>query len=1044
MYDIFFVPLTIKDFFEALNNNRAQVSEKLRLKYLSISPLLIKIESFVTGTSTGHSKILKQYYQFWEKKMLVALTMMVVNNVRNFERHLNKTAKGQVGKTAVALFKISAILSSPEIVTMPSPSDLYKIMIKFSKSIVESTKQFVRWRNGSCILVLPQKVIDSDEPFIFSFHPDIIGNHSIINAIHQLHGQVSDTFNSISKWLETWKKYRPLWKVDKTITLEKFIMKNPNIILFDEKLGFYAKLASDVQQHVEQKDVDFISINSLPLQVSIHTEARNWVMSIGKCLNEIALEKLVKSEKLIAVDSLKIEKSPDTIEDLTNVLATINDIKTLSHQTELQIARVHEKYRTLLMYAIPVSADEIARKDDLIVKHVELCAKANQTELDLQFVKTKFSSETEEHSTALKAKIVLFGEEFMYKGPATFNNDLDAGYESLEATKAKLKEYQGLRDELVRSERLFDLSVTNYPELIDIQTQLNDLQKIYDLYKECKDTLDSWAKTSWSHIDFPTMTRWTEEYGGKLRKLSKEIKQLAPYNAVALKLTQFKDSLPLFQQLKSEALRERHWRKLMEVTQKSFDSNTDSLSLGKLMAMNLHERADAISDIVLGASKELSIENALKLIEQTWRTMKFSILKYTKGTEERGLILGSVEEIILALDDNSMSLQSMGASRFVTAFIEVVQKWEKSLSKVSECIDVWLIVQRKYMYLESIFVGSPDIRMQLPQEAIRFDKVDSAFKLLMNDTSKNPTVLESCLVENRYALLESLSEELESCQKSLSEYLESKRNTFPRFFFISDEELLSILGSFNPTNVQEHIVKMFDNVVKLNFGTGKFEKYILGMTSGEGEILHYKTPVQIHGKVEEWMGMVEAEMKASNRSAHKEAIFNYALGSRLDWIAQFPGMVGLAASQCWWTWEVEDVFRKIGLGQKLEMKLYYKTLVDQLNDLVAKVRTDLSSNDRKKINTQIVIDVHARDVIDRFVRDSIMSDTEFEWESQLRFYWNKTADNLLVSQCNGTFSSGYEYMGLNGRLVITPLTDRCFLTITQALSMMLGAAPAGI
>jgi dynein heavy chain, axonemal len=60
--------------------------------------------------------------------------------------------------------------------------------------------------------------------------------------------------------------------------------------------------------------------------------------------------------------------------------------------------------------------------------------------------------------------------------------------------------------------------------------------------------------------------------------------------------------------------------------------------------------------------------------------------------------------------------------------------------------------------------------------------------------------------------------------------------------------------------------------------------------------------------------------------------------------------------------------------------------------------------------------------------------THFILESNL-------VDKYLISA--GKFEYGYEYMGLNGRLVITALTDRINLTITQALKMKLGTALAG-
>ena len=69
--------------------------------------------------------------------------------------------------------------------------------------------------------------------------------------------------------------------------------------------------------------------------------------------------------------------------------------------------------------------------------------------------------------------------------------------------------------------------------------------------------------------------------------------------------------------------------------------------------------------------------------------MKFTVSKYMKGTQERGFIIGAVDEILQILDDNAMNLQSMSASRFVGPFLETVNKWEKSLSHIGEVVEVW-------------------------------------------------------------------------------------------------------------------------------------------------------------------------------------------------------------------------------------------------------------------------------------------------------------------------------------------------------------------
>lgn len=259
--------------------------DNISLKYKSIGPLLIKMESLVAGTNTGRSPAMKDYYQHCERNIFYALTYMVMNNLQLIDGLISsgslksKTGEKQVERTP--LLKIQASLSAPEIVTTPIAPELYKMLGKFVKGIIESSKLFHRWQNGTCIITPPQKVAEEEEPYIFSFYSDVISNPAVVQLFTQINHKINKSFSSLAKWLDVWRKYRPLWKVDKGITLEKFAQKKPSVVSYDEKLIFYSKLAKDVESQASFKDVDFIRVISTPLQAAIKSEATGWIYSIG-------------------------------------------------------------------------------------------------------------------------------------------------------------------------------------------------------------------------------------------------------------------------------------------------------------------------------------------------------------------------------------------------------------------------------------------------------------------------------------------------------------------------------------------------------------------------------------------------------------------------------------------------------------------------------------------------------------------------------------------------------------------------------------------
>ncbi|XP_069353305.1 dynein axonemal heavy chain 10 isoform X1 [Eulemur rufifrons] len=1023
----------VKEFFEHIDRERARDVDHMVRWYLAIGPLLTKVEGLVVHTNTGKAPKLASYYEYWENRIYEVLTKLILRNLQSF----NALILGNV-----PLFQTETILTAPEVILHPNANEIDKMCVHCVRNCVEITKNFVRWMNGSCIECPPQKG-EEEEVVIMSFYNDISVTPQIIEQAVMIPQNVHRILVNLMKYLQKWKRYRPLWKLDKAIVMEKFAAKKPACTAYDEKLQFYTKIAGEVTRYPLTKDEHCVRLQLGPLANTVQESAKSWVVSLGKLLNESAKEELYNLHEEIEHLAKNLKKSPSTLEDLKFVLATIAEIRSKSLVMELRYRDVQERYRTMAIYNLFPSDAERELVENIESMWSDLFNESVNVEHALGGIKRTFTEITRGEIANYRILIEEFSKRFYSQGPGSVGEDLDKGVELLGAFERELAKHEKNRQELANAEKLFDLPITMYPELLKVQKEMNGLKMIYELYGSLKIAKEEWSQTLWANLNVQFLQDGIEGFLKALRKLPRQVRNLSVAYHLEAKMKAFKDSIPLLLDLKHEALRDRHWKELMEKTGVYFET-TDTFTLENMFAMELHRHTDVLKEIVTSAIKEVAIEKAVKEILDTWENMKFTVVKYYKGTQERGYILGSVDDIIQSLDDNTFNLQSISGSRFVGPFLQTVHKWEKTLSLIGEVIEIWMLVQRKWMYLESIFIGG-DIRSQLPDEAKKFDNIDRIFKRIMGETLKDPVIKRCCEAPNRLHDLQSIGEGLEKCQKSLNDYLDSKRNAFPRFFFISDDELLSILGSSDPLCVQEHMIKMYDNIASLRFNDGDSgEKLASAMISAEGEVMEFRKVIRAEGRVEDWMTAVLNEMRRTNRLITKEAIFRYCEDrSRVDWMLLYQGMVVLAASQVWWTWEVEDVFRKVQGGEKQAMKNYGRKMHRQIDELVTRITTRLSKNDRKKYNTVLIIDVHARDIVDSFIRGSIVEAREFEWESQLRFYWDREPDELNIRQCTGTFGYGYEYMGLNGRLVITPLTDRIYLTLTQALSMYLGGAPAG-
>ncbi|XP_037866676.1 dynein axonemal heavy chain 7 isoform X1 [Bombyx mori] len=597
-------------------------------------------------------------------------------------------------------------------------------------------------------------------------------------------------------------------------------------------------------------------------------------------------------------------------------------------------------------------------------------------------------------------------------------------------------------DQFNEEETSFGWELSQYPKRKAIYDRLVPFKKLYDAGFEFLEKHNNWMKSrvgSYDPEDIEGDVGYFYKIVYKLEKSFQDVPETYRLAAsVREKMDSFKTNLPIIQTLGNPGMKPRHWEKISDIVGFPIVVD-DELSLEKVIDFNLVDYIEKFETISEAATKENNLEKALDKMMKEWADLKFDILPYKDtGT----YILSSVDEIQLLLDDHIVKTQTMKNSPYIKPFEDIIYDWEGKLVLLQEILDEWLKVQATWMYLEPIF-SSPDIQQQIPEEGRRFSAVDKMWREIMKAASTEPRVLDVIMIEKMLDRLKKSNSLLEMVQRGLNAYLEKKRLYFPRFFFLSNDELLEILSETkDPMRVQPHLKKCFEGIAKLTFTE---DMVVTHMKSSEGEIVPLTVTINTaaaRGQVEKWLLELEKAMKSSVHHVVALSYDDYSQEPRENWVLVWPGQAVQCIAMTFWTSEVTEAIH-INIPA---MRAYWNKCNDQISKIVDLVRGELSLQNRITLGALVVLDVHARDVLMLLIECKVQQDNDFNWLSQIRYYWEVQDDNTMqvaTRMINSQLMYGYEYLGNTGRLVVTPLTDRCFRTLFGALHLNLGGAPEG-
>uniref|UniRef100_A0A8B9ZYI3 Dynein axonemal heavy chain 12 n=1 Tax=Anas zonorhyncha TaxID=75864 RepID=A0A8B9ZYI3_9AVES len=1015
----------------------------------------INCESLKTDVSLccskAEEKILHTWYQrvislFTQKEALNGINLdqvdsfyscvatLMINQLKEFlRRNVEAFVKlfDPEDRSHLPLFKMELILDEKKMEFYPSLQDLEEAIL-FVVNRIGQTLQNVQtvhsWLAGDTTC------LDTALPA-----------HIVSWATSTLKSSIKDNLEGPKEYFENYvEKYG--WLVDGTAQarIERFEAEQHSFGEYTTFIDEFFTLEKEILSLPEMAYFPMISLNCEDLKQGLASSANTFAKML---MDRIVAnyreenEKICREFETIKERALKV---PETTEEMMETIAYIKEVKIKGVQDLL--LRIKE-YCWQMNYFLDVflfAPEDIALNATVVQWPTKMNPIFDEHDNMIEESKRKGEQELIQKSEKLVVEL-----EKLARSVTEFEeySELDCMQQYVADVRALQKRIQEA-DETVahinKEETLFKWKLSDFPLLSNLKVDIEPYQKLFQLILKWQQTQKRWMDGAFLELNGEVMEAEIDDFSREIYKMSKLFQQKQKKIQQELKKTQrrtveekkgeeIKENIPTVNVFCNPGMRTRHWQQMSNIV--GYDLTPDSgTTLRKVLKQNLAPYLEEFEAISVGASKEFSLEKAMHAMMETWDSISFNTTVY----RETGVhILSAVDEIQAILDDQIVKTQTMRGSPFIKPFDKEIREWENRLIQIQEIIDEWLKVQAQWLYLEPIF-SSEDIMQQMPEEGRLFQTVDKQWKDIMKYCAKDPKVLVATSLLGLLEKLQNCNELLDKIMKGLNAYLEKKRLFFPRFFFLSNDEMLEILSETkDPLRVQPHLKKCFEGIAKLHFLPNLDIK---AMYSSEGECVELISKIsttEARGAVEKWLIQVEDIMLKSVHDVIAKSRMAYLETERKSWVLEWPGQVVLCVSQMFWTSEVHEVL----CNGPEELKDYYNTLQLQLNDIVELVRGKLSKQTRTTLGALVTIDVHARDVVMEMIQSGVQSETDFQWLAQLRYYWESENVRVCIVNCNVKYA--YEYLGNSPRLVITPLTDRCYRTLIGAFYLNLGGAPEG-
>ncbi|EAY18876.1 Dynein heavy chain family protein [Trichomonas vaginalis G3] len=864
----------------------------------------------------------------------------------------------------------------------------------------------------------------------------IIFNDSVFKTITQEQVNIIHSeFHLLNFYNETFSEPFSIYNNEQSIDLT--FLDNPNLTANNvaDKIKGLRTEEKFLKSIVESKNVGIFYCVSTDMKKSL-------IMSPGVCIRSIKLRIPHVIERYLEEFNRHIKEAHRDLSIIVNNVPTYVEFIDVSNKYNSLINSFVDEQNNLQQFfqlaqdqSITVSEEDKELFNDLspILEQIKVVLANSSSQIQSQ--KAYFTVQLDEYISNLHESMKSYKEletNPKLEDQTTTNNEAAA---ILVVLIAKANAARDLSKKYNLYRQKMDLAPVEFNDVNELCTDVANKQLLWETKTLWDSRINQLFVMNFVNIDPDALKDEIKQFKDNAYKTAKALIGNQVADTLVTAIIDVSNLLPVIADLKNPSFTIEHKTLISNLLGTDIFSH-DVFTLHNLFdihAFNYVEQIHAIS--VQATNERILLENITKVQKDIdalyfgchaakWQKSSYEICEFNEVTEQ--------------LENAKATIDSVRASPYVAPLRQTAGSWNKTIKMMLHITHLLRYVQDNWIFIQSIF---PSGLRPTPADSKELSSVEKIWRTLSTKINDDPAVAKISALNQTAPDLESAKDSVQKLLKSINDNLDSKRINFMRFYFLSNNQLASIISrSKEPTCIVEILPQIFDGIRNVEIVPDNHIPCVKSLINASGEVFEVRS-IKFRSNIDSWLKNIEETSKRNLKSEVKVSMQQRNEMTHEDWIKSHLSQIVRILIRIDWTNRVLLCFQT---GNAVESLKVFKNEIDRyILTYCQELKTSTNNLDILKLSSLITLRMYHRDTIERYIKDEVFTQQHYQWFRQVKFTYEEQTKDVKINVGSCSYVYDNEFADCNARTVMTEDSEKDFFSMTSSLHHSYGVSTVG-